>query len=76
VYNSQKTIARPADPLRIDWLDNLTEFRGLYIDQSVLNERCTWQIDDLPDAWVLDIGKSGDEEDNYGQYENDDDYDD
>jgi len=56
VWNESKDISRPADPLRIDWLGALTDFRGLFIDDKVLHERCTWQIDDLQDAWVLDLG--------------------
>lgn len=61
VYNESGDTSRPADPLRIDWIDALTDFRGLYIDEKILNERCTWAIDDLQDAWVMDLGLNNDE---------------
>jgi len=60
VWNKSKDVSRSPDPLRIDWLDAVTDFRGLYIDERILRERCTWKIDDLQDAWVLDLGLNDD----------------
>jgi len=45
--------------MRIDWLDRATNFLGLYIDEHVLEDRCQWQIDDMKDAWVLDLNLNG-----------------
>ncbi|KAF8312104.1 hypothetical protein DL93DRAFT_1344385 [Clavulina sp. PMI_390] len=61
VSNEAGDSTRPADPLRVDWLHNRTDFRGLYISERVLADRCAWQIDDYQDAWCIEFGKREDD---------------
>ncbi|KAF8342647.1 uncharacterized protein EI90DRAFT_772020 [Cantharellus anzutake] len=57
-----REIERLDTPLRVDFLDQMTLFKGLYHDPKMISERLAHDPESIEDAWVLSLGFSPDED--------------
>jgi len=57
-----REVERLEAPLRADFLDRMTLFKGLYHDSKMISERLAHDPESIEDAWVMALAFSSDDE--------------
>jgi len=57
-----KDVERLDSPLRVDFLDRMTLFKGLYHDPRMISERLAHDPESIDDAWVMALAYSSDDD--------------